>query len=100
MSIAGTWKISMDTPMGPQVASFTIIEENGAFKGTMTDPTGASSEMEDLSVDGNSLTFKAAVNTPMGKLTLGYSGTVDGESISGNFQSPVGPMPYTGERQQ
>lgn len=99
MSIAGTWNISMNTPMGPQSATLTISEEGGAFKGSLTDPMGGPpSELEDLAIDGTRFTCKAEVNSPMGKMLLDLDGTADGDSISGNFSTPMGPLPYSGQR--
>ena len=50
-------------------------------------------------MEGNTFRFKAEVSTPLGKLNMEIDGTLDGGSITGNFKTPMGPMPYTGERQ-
>ena len=48
MSITGTWKITLQTPMGVKKGSITFSEEEGSFKGLMTGPTGEVQELKDL----------------------------------------------------
>ena len=100
MNVAGNWKISMNTPAGTQTTTVSITEEGGVLKGTVTDPWGgAPSELESLSVEGNKLTGKVEVSLSMGKMQLEFTGTIDGDSISGNFYTPMGPIDYSGTRQ-
>ena len=64
----------------------------------MTGPMGEIA-LDDVSVDGNSVSFKAEVNTPMGKVNLAFEGTVDGDSISGQVNTSMGSNPFSGTRQ-
>ncbi len=98
MSALGTWKLTMNTPIGKQTPTLTIVEEAGTYKGTMSSPMG-SVDLEELSVDGDQFSFKAEVDTPMGKFKLAFRGTAEGDSVSGNFDTPLGPNPFTGERE-
>ena len=97
MSAIGTWKLTMNTPIGKQTPTLVISEQGGAYKGTMEGPAGKV-DLEDVTVEGDSFAFKADVATPMGKFNLAFKGTVDGDSISGSFDTPLGPNPFTGER--
>lgn len=95
MSVIGTWEISTNTPMGKQSGDM-VINEDGT--GTMTDPMGGPAPLQDLTIDGNNFSAKADVNTPMGKITMSLSGAADGDAISGSFQTPMGPMEFSGSR--
>lgn len=96
--VEGTWEISMNTPMGPQTATITLVDEGGTFTGTMTSPMGEESDLQNVNIDGNRVGFKADLNSPMEKMTLGVSGVVKGDTISGDFETPMGPNPFSGER--
>lgn len=96
MGVAGSYKFNMNTPMGPMTGNVTV-NENGT--GTLTDPMGGPTEIQDLSIDGNSFSGKAEVSSPMGKMTVEFSATVDGDAISGNIQTPMGAMSFEGERE-
>ena len=93
MSVIGTWEISTNTPMGKQTGDMTINEDG---TGTMTDPMGGPAPLQELAIDGNNFSAKADINTPMGKITMTLSAVVDGDSISGSFQTPMGPMAFSG----
>ena len=97
MSAAGIWKLTMNTPIGRQTPTLTITEEGGAYKGTIHDPTGTA-ELEELFVEGNRFAFKAKIDTPMGKFRLAFKGFADGDTVSGDFDTPLGSVPFTGER--
>ena len=97
MSAIGKWKLTMNTPIGRQTPTLTITEEGGAYKGTIHDPTGIA-ELEELFVEDNQFAFKAKIDTPMGKFRLAFKGIADGNTVSGDFDTPLGAVPFTGER--
>jgi hypothetical protein len=81
--------------MGQQTGEITINDDG---TGSVTDPMGGPATIEDLTIEGNNFSGKADVNTPMGKITMSMSATADGDNISGSFQTPMGPMAFTGAR--
>ena len=95
MSVVGTWQVSMTTPMGQQSRDITINEDG---TGSLTDPMGGPAPIQELTIDGNNFSGKADVNTPIGKINMSLTASVDGDSISGSFQTPMGPMAFTGNR--
>ena len=97
MSAIGSWKITVESPMGTTVSTLTITEEGGNYKGTMSRDDG-SAEVEDLTVDGDTVSYKVDVPSPMGQLKVTMNGNIDGDKISGNVETPIGPIPFSGER--
>jgi hypothetical protein len=97
MGVPGTYKLIMDSPTGVQTPTLKITGESGAYNGTLSGPDGII-QLQDLSVDGNSVTFKAEVSTPTGKEKLAFNCTVDGNTISGQVATPMGPKVFTGKR--
>lgn len=99
MSVLGTWKLTITTPMGTQNPTIAFTEEAGSVIGTMTSPTGESGTVEDLVVDGSSASWKANVNGPMGPLNLAFAATIEGDTLAGTITTPMGPINMTGARQ-
>jgi hypothetical protein len=84
MSADGTWKVSMSTPMGAQEMSLDLKEEGSTLTGTMSAAMAPEAiALSDGTVDGSSLSWKAALTSPM-PMTLEFSATVEGDTISGD----------------
>lgn len=95
MIAAGTWQISMNTPMGVQGGTITINEDGS---GMVTDAMGQPCVLQELKIDGNKFTAKAEVNSPMGKMPTTLDAAVAGDTISGTMQTPMGPLQFSGNR--
>jgi len=44
------------------------------------------------------VSFAADADTPVGRLNLAFSGTVDGDKIAGKYQTPFGGFDFSGTR--
>lgn len=99
MSADGTWEVSMNTPMGAQAASLDLKEDGSALTGTMSAAAApAPMDITDGVVDGDNLTWKAALTQPM-PITLEFSAVVDGDKISGNVKlGSFGEATFEGTR--
>jgi hypothetical protein len=97
MSADGTWKLSMQTPLGERKATLALKEAGGTLTGKMTSEEGNSTDLYEGKVSGNGLSWKADIKSPM-PLTLSFTGTVDADKISGNVSAAVGSWPFTGVR--
>jgi hypothetical protein len=98
MSVAGTWKLVMSTPIGERKATLTLSESGGSLTGTLMNDEGARTDIRDGQASGDSLSFQADVKSPM-PLTLEFKGKVAGDSISGNVSAGgVGSWGFTGAR--
>ena len=97
MSADGTWNTTMNTPMGAQNGTMTLSTDGGTLTGTLVSPTGEI-ELTDGTVDGDTLTWKADITSPMA-MTLEFTATVDGDSMSGNVKlGAFGDATFTGTR--
>jgi len=97
MSADGTWNTTINTPMGAQNGTLTLQTSGATLTGKMA---GAQGEIQltDGTVDGNNLTWKAAMTSPM-PMTLEFSAAVDGDKISGTVKlGAFGNASFSGTR--
>jgi hypothetical protein len=97
MSVAGTFAIVVDSPIGQQEGSLDYTVDGDVLTGSAS-ALGETAEISDGKVDGNSFSHKIKTKTSMGKMKMQVSGTVDGDTISGEFKMTFGSMPFTGVR--
>ena len=97
MSADGTWNTTMNTPMGAQQGTLELKTDGSVLTGTLSGAQGTI-ELTDGAADGDSLSWKADITTPMA-MTLEFSATVDGDSISGNVKlGAFGNASFSGTR--
>jgi hypothetical protein len=97
MAVDGKWEIVINSPMGAQKAALDITTNGGSLTGTQTAQQG-SGPLENGKVDGNSVSWSAKITNPL-PLTLDFSGTVDGDKLSGSVKAgSFGSFPFTGNR--
>ena len=96
-TFAGTWNITMDTPIGTIPAVLEISENDGVITGT-AQSKDEKVDFNDAVGDGDRLTWSQVVTTPM-KLTLKFDVTVDGDSMNGTAKAGMFPASkVTGSR--
>lgn len=98
MSVAGAFKLTMNTPMGVQTPTLTIKEEGGAVSGNMVGQMGTT-EFSGGTADGNSAKWDMTIEAMGQKIQMSCNCTVDGDSISGAMSSPMGSADFTGQRE-
>ena len=108
--LTGTWEISTQGGRGgPQTSTLVLAQDGEALTGTMTfslgGPGGRGGGSQELevsngTVDGNSFSFTVTLSFQGNSFDLNYSGTVDGDEMSGTRGGPRGGgQPFTGEKQ-
>jgi|ERR1700683_2515548 hypothetical protein len=97
MSADGNWNLVISTPMGERRATLSVKAEGAVLKGSQA-AEGNSAEIFDGTVDGDTIFWRVAITNPM-PLTLEFSGTVQGDSISGTVVfGALGSSSFSGTR--
>ncbi len=97
MSADGTWNTTMNTPMGAQNGSLTLTTNGAELSGKMSSPQGEMA-IENGTIDGANLAWKAAITSPM-PMTLEFTATVDGDAITGTVKlGAFGEAEFSGTR--
>ena len=98
MSVDGTWNLSMKTPIGERKSTLALTTAGTTLTGKLTADEGASTDIFEGKADGDNVTFKASIKSPM-TLTLEFGAPVAGDKISGNVGAgAVGSWPFSGTR--
>lgn len=97
MAIAGDWKISIATPMGPQEAALTITPSGETFTGRIA---GGLIEARDIEgkIDGETASFSLDIAQPM-PLTIDVKVNATGDALEGSAKLGMfGDAKVTGQR--
>ena len=97
MAVDGNWNLTMTTPMGERQATLSLKAAGATLTGTQG-ADGNTAEIFDGTVNGDNVSWKVSITNPM-PLTLEFTGTVSGNTISGEMGiGPMGSFPFTGAR--
>jgi hypothetical protein len=98
MAVDGTWKLTVNTPMGAQESTLVLSTADGKPSGTQSAGSSEGRPVNDLTVNGNDVSWKSSITKPMA-LTLEFSGAVDGDSMSGKVKLGMfGTQSFSGVR--
>ncbi|MBW2623071.1 MAG: hypothetical protein JRD68_09220 [Deltaproteobacteria bacterium] len=97
MSVEGKWNLKVSTPMGEQAPVLTINVSGNECSGIFAGAQG-SAEFSGGSVEGDNASFTLQVEAMGQKIDLQCNASVDGDKISGELKSPMGPAQFSGER--
>jgi hypothetical protein len=98
MAVDGTWKLVVNTPMGAQESTLVITCQGSTLTGTQSAGSGEGRPIDEGTVDGNDISWKAAITKPM-PMTLEFSGTVEGDNITGSVKLGMfGNASFSGSR--
>ncbi len=93
-AIVGDWAMKTDAGGQSIEAIMSLSVANGQLVG-MWKSMGREMKMTDLKIEGNRLSFKRAMGPEQ---VLSFTGSVDGNAISGAYKSDFGEMPCKGKR--
>jgi predicted TIM-barrel fold metal-dependent hydrolase len=96
--VAGTWEVSVTTPMGDQAGTVTLATDGGGrITGSFMSPFGEL-PITDGAVDGNIVTWQAEMAVPA-EMILEFSADVDGDTMTGEVGlGPMGQAAFTAKR--
>jgi hypothetical protein len=98
MSADGTWKLTMQTPIGERKSTLALQSSGAALTGKLTADEGAATDIYEGKISGDDASWKADIKNPM-PLTLAFTGKIDGDKISGTVSAgAIGSWPFSGHR--
>ena len=94
MSTDGTWELTVETPKGDQRWTLSVAGSGGTLR-----MTRESTELEQVVVDGATLTWVTVLSRGTRPLRAEGSATVDGDAIKGELRlGPFGVRAFHGSR--
>jgi hypothetical protein len=97
MSADGTWKFTINSPMGAQGGTIDITTTGETFTGKVNSPAFGSQDVSGK-VAGDKLAWRGSITQPM-PMDLDYAVTISGDKFTGNVTAgSFGSFPITGER--
>lgn len=97
--LAGTYDFRVDTPMGAQSGTLTVVPgaDGRSFTGALEGGLG-SIRAENGTIAGNTLRWTMRISSPM-PMNLDCEASVDGDTASGTVDAGMfGRMPFTATR--
>lgn len=86
-AVDGAWACTVDTPMGEQSFTLTIVTHGDRFTGRAEGALGAM-DIEEGTVEGDRLAWPMRVAKPM-PVTLACAATVDGDRMEGDVAAGI-----------
>lgn len=95
--VDGSWNTMVQSPMGNQEATLSIVSDGDSFTGSYASPLG-SMPIKDGKISGNQLDWAIDMTVPM-PMTLTCTATVNGDELTGTVTAGgFGSFPMTGAR--
>lgn len=96
-NVAGKWEMTNETPRGTQTSTFTFEQEGNVLTGAIESARG-SSPISSGSVEGNVVTFTSVRGMGNRRMEMTYTGTFEGDTITGSMSTPRGEREFTMKR--
>lgn len=96
----GSWSYSTETPQGTNTGKIKLKNDGGTYSGTITsNMSDAETEMKDLTLDGNKLSFSFDYKMGTNSVKIEVSLTLDGDSFEGSMAvGTFGSFPMKGTK--
>jgi hypothetical protein len=98
VGLAGTWKISVQTPNGPRDRTLILKQEGEKLSGTITGPTDQVTTLQDVSLKGKELRFTLSFDRNGQAVQRTFVAAVDGDSLTGSVEGGDQKLSFTGKR--
>jgi aerobic carbon-monoxide dehydrogenase large subunit len=94
---AGTWNIVLNTPLGQQNITLTIVADGSSISGTAASPMGQQ-EFSGGTVDGDRVNLSMDITQPM-PMTVTFDGLIEGDTVNGTATlGAFGSSSFSGTR--
>jgi hypothetical protein len=95
--VSGKWKMTRQTPRGERVDEVTMEQTGEKLVVNSKDREGNDVKSEGT-VKGAEITWTMKRTTPNGEFVIVYKGKVDGKTMSGTSETPMGPGEWKAEK--
>jgi hypothetical protein len=92
----GVWGAEMTTPLGALTATLTLNEDGS---GAVSLDALGGADLDGVTYEGNAIAFVVEIDLQGQTLVLEFSGTVEGDALTGELSSDFGAFALTGTRQ-
>ena len=96
----GSWDVSLSTPIGDLPGVFMFNEDGTGTMSIEAQGQSSSNGFEGAVFEGNTVKFSSNVDAQGAQMTLSFTGTVEADTITGEFDSDFGAFAVTGTRKQ
>ena len=97
VDVSGAWEITSESPRGTMTRNVTFKQDGSELTGSV-ETQGGPVPIQKGSVDGNKISFTIVMSRGGNEFEMTYTGTVDGDTAKGTFQTPRGEVPWTAKR--
>lgn len=99
MSVEGTWRLTVQSPMGKQHLTLVLREDGGAVTGIQTnDANQRSADIFETRLAGDRLEWKVTLKEM--RMTLAFDTTVTEDALSGKVKAGLfGKFAVSGQRE-
>lgn len=89
MSVEGSWKVAVSTPLGTRHTVLELFTKDGVLQGVSR---GEKEELvlQNLQLEGTRLSWYQSITKPM-RMNLAFDVVIDGDEMTGTAKG--GPMP-------
>ena len=83
VDVSGTWEMTSQGRQGERTSEITIVQDGENIKVTMPGFRGGDPMVAEGTIKGNAIEWSVTRESPQGEFTITYTGTVEGDSMSG-----------------
>jgi hypothetical protein len=99
VGVAGTWKLSVDTPNGTRERTLVLKQEGDKLTGTLTGPMDQATPLQEVSFKGKELRFSVSFDRDGQTIKRSYVATIDGDMLKGSVEGGTQSRSFTGKRE-
>ena len=93
-ALVGTWELTTESERGTRTRELVINEDlTGTYQSRNRE-----FPVTDLTVEGDQVSFNIKMSFGEREFAFGFAGTLEGDSLNGEFTSPRGSRKVTGKR--
>ena len=95
--VDGVYSVKVRTPMGVKRGAIQLVSDGGELSGVM-EALGSRNEFCGGTVEGDSISFGGSLRTPVGNVGFAFTGTADGQTLTGVAKTAKGDLSIQGTR--